>query len=155
MPVNEQTIKSLTELVDSLDSLIKQLEAEAKAEDESGKSNERWKPKIGEDYFILNRDGEINKWRYISHSSDDYAYQTGNCFKTQKEAELHKLRLESMANRWRPEKGEKFYYYCGSAVQIRPYKHTCDYESYWIGNCHKTEEDARKWCKKYGEAFGI
>jgi hypothetical protein len=64
-------------------------------------------PQKGDEYWCV--DGS---WvDSITWRGDDYdkaGFSVGNCFKTKEEAELHKLRLQSMAKRWLPKYGERY-----------------------------------------------
>lgn len=142
-------------LIERLETMIKQLEVEDKAESE--KSNERWRPEVGQEFWNVTPQNGRSKNMWHGDAFDVGCWELGNCFKTEEEAELHRLRLESMANRWRPEEDQKFYVYYPIYREngLERYIHKYDFNYYWIGNCHKTEKDAQKWYEKYGKAFGI
>lgn len=48
-----------------------------------------WKPKRFERYYYISADGEIERPEWENDFLDLTLYATGNCFKTQKEAEEH------------------------------------------------------------------
>lgn len=57
------------------------------------KKKGRWKPEKGEKYYSILATGM--RWCYIwmNEKEDNHRYSTGNCFKTEKEAEEHKKKL--------------------------------------------------------------
>lgn len=48
---------------------------------------ERWKPKRGDCYYILDEYGDVNIVNFIDSSMDASRINFGNCFQTRKEAE--------------------------------------------------------------------
>lgn len=65
------------------------------------------------------------------------------------------LRTQSIDNAWQPKRGEK-YYTADQDGDIDEYVwvgHFDDVAYCTMGNCHKTEEDAALWHKKYAPAF--
>lgn len=65
------------------------------------------------------------------------------------------LRTQSIDNAWQPKRGEK-YYTADQDGDIDEYVwvgHFDDVAYCTMGNCHKTEEDAALWHKKYAQAF--
>ena len=64
------------------------------------KANEpkAWKPKEAEKYFFINFIGDIEAVNWCACSFDEKLYSLGNCFKTQKEAELTVEYLKVRAN---------------------------------------------------------
>lgn len=126
--------------------------------------NKRWMPEEMENYYVVTSEGGIDKRTnmYINIAID--SYKIGNCFKTRKEVELYELRLESMANRWMPNRKngneEEFWYWSFTFDKPKfcefdmPFKDRW-FSDYCIGSLHKTEEDAQKWYDKYGKAFEV
>jgi hypothetical protein len=121
----------------------------------------RFKPESGERYWCVKTNGDVgyydwdDNWHDVSQSFDVCAFKIGNIFKTKKEAEMRKLRLESMANRWRPEKYGTYYHYDfqDGLVRETTYCDGFDMLQFFIGNTHKTKEEAKDWGKKYAEAW--
>ena len=72
---------------------LEQLKA-AKIEAEQPK---RWKPKCGEEYWLINEYGQIASTTYRKDEYDSWPYLTGNCFKTEEEAEEYKKKIEYTA----------------------------------------------------------
>lgn len=68
---------------------LEQLKA-AKIEAEQPK---RWKPKDGEAYWIVNSGGGLEHYVRVNDFTDNWAYLTGNCFKTKEEAEEYKNQI--------------------------------------------------------------
>lgn len=115
-------------------------------------------PKYGDNYYYVDTDGEVEETTFGAHNSYDFGRKsTGSTFRTEHEAELHKLRLQSMAERWSPEIDAKYWYagIGGTLNVIYPPLGVYKFASanYWIGNCHKTKADAKAWYEKYGEAW--
>lgn len=114
-------------------------------------------PKYGDNYYYVDTDGEVEETTFGAHNSYDFGRKsTGNTFRTEHEAELHKLRLQSMAERWLPEDNVVYWYAGtgGTLTVIHPPLGVA-LANYWIGNCHKSEADAKVWYEKYGEAWKL
>jgi hypothetical protein len=120
---------------------------------------ERWKPEHRARYFYVGgADKGVGDYIWHDDPIDNQYYKTGDCFKTKEEAERHKLRLESMANRWRPAFDEEYYTYDLSEAVADSFifrNNRIDISVYWIGNCHKTGADAKAWGEKYAKAFSL
>ena len=85
------------ELQNKIEDLEKQL-AEVKEqvnsiEFEGIKKGVRQMPKVGEKYFFLNDSGFICEAVWIGSNPDLFHFNTGNCFKTEQEAEEYKENL--------------------------------------------------------------
>lgn len=52
-----------------------------------------WKPKDGEEYYVINAESEIEKRYWNNDEYDIGSYQMGNCFKTKEEAEKEKEKI--------------------------------------------------------------
>lgn len=57
-------------------------------------NTDRWKPALNEDYYYINRLGEIHSLVWYNDFDDRAFYAMGNCFATEKEA-------EEVANTWK------------------------------------------------------
>ena len=138
-------------------SKIKELQAFV----EQLESEERWEPEKGNSYWYISSFGTTTLGTWDEHEADARRFELGNCLETEQEAEYHKLRLQSMAERGRePErKVEKVLFYWsfrGKKVFNISLGYDKDYFSnYLIGNIHKTEKDCEKWYQKYGSAFEV
>ena len=137
---------------------VKKTAEELEAFINQAESGERWRPGKGEGYYYVGFGGvAIKKWTYDSF--DGECWNMGNCFKTEAEAKLHKLRLESMANRWRPRKDKPFwFYYAGNAYEaIINFNPAIAHHRafYWTGSIHPTKEAAEEWGRTYSRAFEI
>jgi len=126
---------------------------------ENEEKQERFMPEVGGNYYGVYADGGIIN---TETSFDKGSYKMGNMFKTKEQAKLHKLRLESMANKWLPEnEGVYFCYDFADDSDIEPYRDyfdvtaLSDIANYHMGNCHKTKEDAEAWGKKYSKAWEV
>lgn len=83
----ENEIKELKERLEKLEM--------AKVEDPQSK---RWKPGKNMKYWHVNNKGFCSYMYYINDSYyDNWNYLTGNCFKTKKEAEYYKKKIEYTA----------------------------------------------------------
>lgn len=81
-----------------------------------------------------------------------------NVFSTKEAAEYEKLRQESMGKRWKPQTNEQYFYYIfrNSEADYNTWtNYETDLRRYFIGNVHKTKEEAEEWGKKYGEAWRV
>jgi len=139
---------------------IEELKKFVEGEEKQG----RFMPKVGEDYYYINSNSrwDIITDTYTNEYFDKSRYTMGNVFKTKEQAELHKLRLESMANKWLPENEKEYFCYdFADDSDIEPYRDyfdvtaLSDIANYHMGNCHRTKEDAMAWGKKYSKAFEI
>ena len=52
------------------------------------KKNNLWKPCIGEDYYQIAADGDVEMREWDGRGYDEDSYAIGNCFKTKEEAEF-------------------------------------------------------------------
>ena len=119
----------------------------------------RFMPKVGEVYYYINADGYILTITNTELIFDKNCYIMGNMFRTKKETELHKLRLISMAEKWLPEDGKKYFYYDHEDGKVYPQTFRVNnmgaVGNYHMGNCHKTEEQAKEWGRTKSKAFEI
>lgn len=143
----EQSAAELREKAEALERQIKELD----------KKPGRWKPAVGKRYYFVPHSGGISSLSWKDDYVDHTIYKIGNIFKTEDEAVFHALRLESMANRWRPKQGHQFWFWSfDSNVPL-----TTDafnlyfFDNYVIGNMHPTKEAAQMWYDKYGKAFEV
>ena len=49
----------------------------------------RWKPKYKDKYYTVFEAGIVIDSEWVDDKVDNFRYKTGNCFKTEEEAELH------------------------------------------------------------------
>jgi len=116
----------------------------------------RWKPKRMERYYLVQSDGNIcgSMW-YDDSEVDLWRYNQNNCFKTKKEAEQHKKKLEILAKyreNSRPFKKEKDNYYSFYDTIKEKMSFNFDFTSKKIETAYfETKED----CKKAVEDSGI
>ena len=80
---NQEYEKKLQELQTEIDELKANKPTEYK----------RWRACDDQLYFKIDNLGDVEEIVEIGYSSDDYRYNTGNYFKTEKEAEQHKAYL--------------------------------------------------------------
>lgn len=142
-----------------LESEIASLQEQLKKLDEQEQG--QWVPEEGEDYWQVNTFGELvcTHWAYKEYN--DKVLLTGNYFKTIEEAEKYRLRLQSMARKpYLPKEGEVYYYaYPHKGGWGNSYSvwlgDTYDHEVYLLGRVFKTEDEAKEWVEKFGEAWEI
>lgn len=115
-----------------------------------------WKPEAGEDYLVVHPEGNTGRSSWCNDSYDKGRLEMGNVFKTEEEAQAHKMRLLSMAQRGKPPEKDERYWFCvsdGTAQTSTWAGWTTEYALYWIGNIHKTKEAAEKWGKEFAQYF--
>jgi hypothetical protein len=78
---NEQKLKAAEE---KLEAAQREIEAVRKA-----MSKPKGKPEEGEYYYIVDSWGDVERRRWDDDRPDNHLWLTGNCFKTQKEAQTH------------------------------------------------------------------
>ena len=112
---------------------------------------------FGDLHWYVTTTGYILSDRWIGSEEDNDCLRMGHIFKTKKAAEMHKLRLESMAKRTTLNKRDTYYKYSFTTQDIirSTWGGSSDYDftNYFIGNAHKTAEDALEWGEKYGLAW--
>lgn len=57
------------------------------------KPNKRWRAELEEKYYYLDDDGDVNFSTEYNYSFDNFRYNIGNYFQTEKEAEAYRERL--------------------------------------------------------------
>jgi len=119
----------------------------------------RFMPVIGGKYYYLNAEGDILTKTYTDEDFDKNCYVMGNMFRTEKEAELHNLRLISMANKYLPKVGEEYFFYNIGVMEVHSNRFDRndveDFGNYHIGNCHDKEKQAEEWGRTKSKAFEI
>lgn len=58
----------------------------------------RWKPEMEESFYAVGPTdgGTAERWVWLDYDSDNFQYETGNCFKTKEEAEFEAARRKFM-----------------------------------------------------------
>lgn len=80
------------------DKIIAELQEKlAEAEKIEVDEPKRWAPDFGDDYFALYGTGFVDTSKWENDKCDRWRYLTGNCFKTQEEAEEYKKKIEYIA----------------------------------------------------------
>ena len=86
--------EKILEQIDELKQKIEVLEKEINSpEFDEVKKGGRQKPKKDEKYFFLGGNGGIYPETYLGDETDLFRFNTGNCFKTEQEAEEYKENL--------------------------------------------------------------
>ena len=57
---------------------------------------EKWKPKICEQYWFIDRDGDVRYHLWTEWDSDNDKYDFGNCFRTKEEAEAAAEKVKAL-----------------------------------------------------------
>lgn len=80
------------------DKIIKELQEKLAEAEKIEVDNKRWKPKDGEEYWIIEDGGGCGRYHYSNVDNfDEWCYLTGNCFKTKEEAEEYRKQIEYTA----------------------------------------------------------
>ena len=120
---------------------------------------ERFMPKVGEEYYFLSLGGDILTETYTNEHFDQNCYAMGNMFEKKEEAGLHSIRLQSMAEKYLPEVGEKYFCYDHEDGKVYPQTFRVNnmgaVGNYHMGNCHQTEKQAEEWGRTKSKAFEI
>lgn len=147
LTINDKTIE-----VELSTEQLQQLGVEEKEEQEVNKYL-HFQPKEGEEYwYVTEVYGNISKTKACDSCGRH------NVFRTKEAAEYEKLRQDSMNKRWKPQKGEPYWHYSfrySEACLDVLTNHEIDTHRYFIGNIHKTEEEALLWAQMYGEAWRV
>ena len=86
--------QQILEQIDELKQKIEELEKEVNSiEDDENKKGGRQMPEDGEEYFFVDSFGEIYHNYWCDDYRDLFRFNTGNCFKTEQEAEEYKENL--------------------------------------------------------------
>jgi hypothetical protein len=120
----------------------------------------------GEIVYYINEIGGIENiyCNYAYHESSaqlstfvEQLLNVGNAFHTKKDAEYHKLRLESMAKRWKPTWMDTYFYlnFYTNRVECTSFDGHYDVSNYLTSNCHPTEEAAQQWADTYAKAWEV
>lgn len=117
-----------------------------------------WKPEMNEEYFYAYSDGFIDSKKYRDDSDDLYRLSIGNIFKTEKQAEQYKLRLQAMKPKFLPKMNER--YWSVGDTSGEPFSRTWrgyldDRLCYFDGTTFKTEQEALDWYATYKSAFEV
>lgn len=56
--------------------------------------DERWKPKKGDEYFYVDKDGQVGEYHWVGFWFDNILFDFGNCFRTREEAEAAAERVK-------------------------------------------------------------
>lgn len=76
---------------------IKELQSELELLVAKTEQPKRWKPEFNRNYYAVARTGRIENYYWVNDRVDDWLYLIGDCFKTEKEAEEYRKRIEYTA----------------------------------------------------------
>lgn len=86
--------QQILEQIDELKQKIEELEKEVNSPEFGGiKKGVRWKPEYYQNYFYIDDCGKLESESYMDYDADLFRFNTGNCFKTNKEAMDYKENL--------------------------------------------------------------
>lgn len=141
--------QQILEQINELKQKIEELEKEVNSPESEGiKKGVRWKPEYGEKYYYLDDGGGINYAYWSNDNIDLFRFNTGNCFKTEQEAEdykenlLTKQALKDLALElnngveidWKSEEQEKHYLYLNHQTNVL--------NMYWV----RAEQENTTYC---------
>jgi hypothetical protein len=69
--------------------------------------SERWRPKVGEDYFYMDMESEIHRCDFGACAGDNLQYEFGNCFPTESQAQEASRRVKETLMAYHRELSEK------------------------------------------------
>lgn len=115
------------------------------------KKKGRWKPKMGEKYYLVDDAGDICSNSWGNYDLDAFRHSIGNCFKTYEEAEEYKTKLVFQQQYrdyalehndeidWENDKQKKWYVFYEPG--LKGYTTGCEYEtSFSQGTVYFTNE---------------
>lgn len=86
--------QQILEQIDELKQKIEELEKEVNSpEFEEIKKGVRGKPEYYQNYFYIDDCGKLESESYMDYDADLFRFNTGNCFKTEEEAEEYRENL--------------------------------------------------------------
>lgn len=116
-----------------------------------------FEPGSGEDYCIVDYKGMADMRKNLNQEIGEKHAKQG-AFRTEEAAKMEALRRESMSKRWKPEEGDEYWYFlfndniaCKSVWD----NYNTGKGQFFMGNTHKTEEEALEWGKMYSEAWKV
>lgn len=145
------------------DALKKIKELQTFIEDCDKEEDGQWFPKINEIFYFLDSNGNVEFVKNLSNENKYafHAQKIGNLFKSEAEAEQHKLRLQSMASKpFLPKMGEEYWYIWADDDGFQSDTHFwdkdyVDQEFYLLGRIRRTEEECQSWIDTYAESWKI
>ena len=136
----EQTLKEATERLEKL----------------KNRQSKPWEPRLSEDYFCVETDGEVELYVNDFDAVDNKNIATGNYYQTRGGAEMHLLRLRSMKRGFMPKVGEEYWTIGveGECVVLSIWSNdSTDLNRYNLGRTFKTGKDAGNWTEKYAATW--
>ena len=114
-----------------------------------------WELQDSDEYYLIDSDGTFLRKEWNINSKVDRR-NFHNIFLTKKEAQMELLRRESRAIAWKPNIWERYWTTHWLETDVFTWDGNAQENSlYHHGNVHKNEDEAIKWTKTYGEAFGL
>lgn len=116
-----------------------------------------WQPVKGEDYFYADSYGDVEESWWNDDRNDKFRLSVGNVYKTLKQAEQYKRRLQAMKPKYLPKMNEKYWGISirGDAISCKWENDIADRFNYYAGTTFKTKQEAQAWWKEYKDVFEI
>ena len=101
-------------------------------------------PQKEDKYWYVTSNGDSEDTVWVDVNIDKGRKEMGNVFRTKHEAVNHRLRLQSMANRWKPGRNDEYFTWSHDVVSdtFTFTNHASDWNIYHLGRCFKTEKEA-------------
>ncbi len=148
----EEMMNKISEMENELVKLKEELNSQEKP-------SRRWKPKFGEKYWFIDKDGDIYCMPWNDSIVDNNRYELGNCFKTEEEAKFAVEQLKVLAElreyanddkEWNNSNKYWFIEYSTNRGHIEVDYH-CDIKHILFDIYFSSEEQARKAVAAIGE----
>ena len=118
-------------------------------------TNSNWEPGLREDYWCVDCRGEVKLTDNNDLAYDHWNIKSGNCFRTEEEAENYKMRLIAMKPKYLPKEDEEYWTVCQHPVSNKWDNDFVDKLNYYPGITFKTEKEAQEWIDTYGKYFEV
>ena len=101
-------------------------------------------PQKEDEYWFLRSDSDTDQNTWKNDGIDRGRQEMGNVFRTEQEVENYSLRLQSMVHRWKPGMNDLYITWSsdGTFDTVKFTNHASDRNTYYLGRCFKTKEEA-------------
>jgi len=115
--------------------------------------DKRWKPKCNKLYWIILSGGKLFNYMWANCKKDHMYWEQGNCYPTEKDAEMANLRQKSESYREKIT-GDKFWIWDWASNKPGRYTNYIDYRKMCMKEvAFNTKEACQKWYDKFGKAW--
>lgn len=119
-------------------------------------AKQNWEPGEDETYYFVDFDGFVDSQHNYGENDDKWNIKTGNCFKTEQEAENYKMRLIAMKPKYLPKEGEEYWTLVNPGTRSLTWDNDfTDKTRYYSGMTFKTKQEAQEWLDTYGKYFEV